>query len=92
MTPKISPKSGKENHALEKSAAAADRGWMSRTISSLADQEKCCFLTSPFIEPALFPFHCNPDDVGSDLIEYPSQAPVNFSNQSPQKALSRRTN
>jgi hypothetical protein len=42
----------KENHALAKCVAAANRGWMSEKYLSPAGQEKCFFLTSPFIEPA----------------------------------------
>jgi hypothetical protein len=52
MTPRTSHKGEKQNHALEKCIAAANRGWMARKISSPADQVKCFFLTSPFIEPA----------------------------------------
>ncbi|MGA9671706.1 MAG: hypothetical protein WBQ94_21020, partial [Terracidiphilus sp.] len=42
----------KQNHALEKGIAAANRGWMSEKYLPPADQAKCFFLTSPFIEPA----------------------------------------
>ena len=53
MTPSTSHGSEKENHARAKRVAAANRGWMSEKYSSPADQEKCFYLTSPFIEPAL---------------------------------------
>ena len=35
-----------------KCIAAANRGWMSDKIPPPAGQEKCFYLTSPFIEPA----------------------------------------
>jgi hypothetical protein len=56
MTPRTSHKGEKQNHALEKCIAAANRGWMSEKYLPPADQAKCFFLTSPFIEPAV------PDD------------------------------
>ena len=52
MTPRTSHKGEKQNHALEKCIAAANRGWMSEKYLPPAGQEKCYFLTSPFIEPA----------------------------------------
>jgi len=52
MTPRTSHKGEKQNHALEKCIAAANRGWMSEKYLPPAGQEKCFFLTSPFIEPA----------------------------------------
>jgi hypothetical protein len=48
MTPKTSQKGGRENHALEKSAAAADRSWMSRKISSPGRSCEVFFLDIPF--------------------------------------------
>jgi hypothetical protein len=56
MTPRTSHKGEKQNHALEKCIAAANRGWMSEKYLPPAGQEKCFFLTSPFIEPAHHPF------------------------------------
>jgi hypothetical protein len=53
MTPRTSHKGEKQNHALEKCIAAANRGWMSEKYLPPAGQEKCFFLTSPFIEPAI---------------------------------------
>ena len=44
----------KENRARAKCVAAANRGWMSEKYPLPAGQEKCFYLTSPFIEPALF--------------------------------------
>jgi hypothetical protein len=55
MTPRTSHKGEKQNHALEKCIAAANRGWMSEKYLPPADQAKCFFLTSPFIEPARYP-------------------------------------
>jgi len=55
MTPRTSHKGEKQNHALEKCIAAANRGWMSEKFLPPADQGKCFYLTSPFIEPALRP-------------------------------------
>jgi len=55
MTPRTSHKGEKQNHALEECIAAANRGWMSEKYLPPADQAKCFFLTSPFIEPA----HCD---------------------------------
>jgi hypothetical protein len=52
MTPRTSHKGEKQNHALEECIAAANRGWMSEKYLPPADQAKCFFLTSPFIEPA----------------------------------------
>ena len=52
MTPRTSHKGEKQNHALEKCIAAANRGWMSEKYLPPAGQEKCFFLTSPFIEPS----------------------------------------
>jgi hypothetical protein len=52
MAPRTSHKGEKQNHALEKGIAAANRGWMSEKYLPPADQAKCFFLTSPFIEPA----------------------------------------
>jgi hypothetical protein len=52
MTPRTSHKGEKQNHALEKCIAAANRGWMSEKFLPPADQGKCFYLTSPFIEPA----------------------------------------
>src|SRR5271165_2666364 len=52
MTPRTSHKGEKQNHALEKCIAAANRGWMSEKYLPPAHQEKCFFLTSPFVEPA----------------------------------------
>ncbi|MGA2834316.1 MAG: hypothetical protein ABSE55_14705, partial [Terracidiphilus sp.] len=40
------------NHARAKYVAAANRGWMSVKTLPPADQVKCFYLTSPFIEPA----------------------------------------
>jgi hypothetical protein len=59
MTPRTSHKGEKQNHALEKCIAAANRGWMSEKYLPPAGQEKCFFLTSPFIEPVTRPvrFH-----------------------------------
>jgi hypothetical protein len=54
MTPRTSHKGEKQNHALEKCIAAANRGWMSEKFLPPADQGKCFYLTSPFIEPAVF--------------------------------------
>ena len=54
MTPRTSHKGEKQNHALEKCIAAANRGWMSEKFLPPADQGKCFYLTSPFIEPACF--------------------------------------
>ena len=51
MTPRTSHKGEKQNHALEKCIAAANRGWMSEKFLPPADQGKCFYLTSPFIEP-----------------------------------------
>lgn len=42
----------KKIHASAKSVAPANRGWMSEKYLPQADQVKCFFLTSPFIEPA----------------------------------------
>src|ERR1035441_7896245 len=52
MTPRTSHESEKENRALAKSVGAANRGWMSEKSLPQADQVKCFYLTSPFIEPA----------------------------------------
>src|SRR5271165_3426984 len=52
MTPRTSHGSEKENHARAKYIAAANRGWMSEKVLPPADQVKCFYLTSPFIEPA----------------------------------------
>jgi hypothetical protein len=52
MTPRTSQKGEKQNHARAKCVAAANRGWMSEKYLPQADQVKCFFLTSPFIEPA----------------------------------------
>src|SRR5271165_1636547 len=52
MTPRTSHGSEKENHARAKCIEAANRGWMSEKVLPPADQVKCFFLTSPFIEPA----------------------------------------
>jgi hypothetical protein len=43
----------RKNRARAKYIAAANRGWMSEKYLPPADQVKCFFLTSPFIEPAL---------------------------------------
>ncbi len=51
MTPGISPRCEKENHARAKRVAAANRGWMLEKISPWAGRQKCFYLTSPFIEP-----------------------------------------
>ena len=53
MTPRTSHGREKENHAQAKGSAAANRGWMSEKYLPQADQVKCFFLTSPFIEPAI---------------------------------------
>src|SRR5258708_5969831 len=53
MTPRPSHGSEKENHALAKCIAAANRGWMSEKVLPPADRVKCFFLTSPFIEPGI---------------------------------------
>src|SRR5580658_1041696 len=52
MTQRTSQKGEKQNHARAKSVEAANRGWMSEKYLPPADQVKCFFLTSPFIEPA----------------------------------------
>jgi hypothetical protein len=52
MTPRASRECEKENRARAKCVAAANRGWMSEKIPPPAGQEKCFYLTSPFIEPA----------------------------------------
>jgi hypothetical protein len=54
MTPRTSQKGEKQNHVRAKCVAAANRGWMSEKYLPQADQVKCFFLTSPFIEPAVF--------------------------------------
>jgi hypothetical protein len=63
MTPRTSHGRRNENRALAKSVVAANRGWMSEEILPPADQVKCLFLTSPFIEPALLEIRiiCNSD-------------------------------
>jgi hypothetical protein len=66
MTPRTSHKGEKQNHALEKCIAAANRGWMSEKYLPPADQAKCFFLTSPFIEPAK----------RAAIISFPNQASV----------------
>jgi hypothetical protein len=48
MTPRTSHKGEKQNHALEKCIAAANRGWMSEKYLPPADQVKCFYLTPPF--------------------------------------------
>ena len=53
MTPRTSHERKKENHARAKYVAAANRGWMSVKTLPPADQVKCFYLTSPFIEPAV---------------------------------------
>jgi len=53
MTPRTSHERKKENHARAKYVAAANRGWMSVKTLPPADQVKCFYLTSPFIEPAI---------------------------------------
>jgi hypothetical protein len=53
MTPRTSHERKKENHARAKYVAAANRGWMSVKTLPPADQVKCFYLTSPFIEPAM---------------------------------------
>jgi hypothetical protein len=53
MTPRASRESEKENRARAKCMGAANRGWMSEKYPLPAGQEKCFYLTSPFIEPAL---------------------------------------
>jgi hypothetical protein len=52
MTPRASRECEKENRARAKCVAAANGGWMSEKIPPPAGQEKCFYLTSPFIEPA----------------------------------------
>ena len=52
MTPRTSRESEKENRARAKCISAANRGWMSEKYPLPAGQEKCFYLTSPFIEPA----------------------------------------
>ena len=51
MTPRASRESEKENRARAKCMGAANRGWMSEKYPLPAGQEKCFYLTSPFIEP-----------------------------------------
>jgi hypothetical protein len=74
MTPRTSHKGEKQNHALEKCIAAANRGWMSEKFLPPADQGKCFYLTSPFIEPATrtsFSPSCESGALSrSDLAEY----------------------
>jgi hypothetical protein len=52
MTPKNFQRRKKQNHAPAKCMTAASGGWMSEKHLPQADQVKCFFLTSPFIEPA----------------------------------------
>jgi hypothetical protein len=60
MTPRTSHGSEKENRARAKSIAAANRGWMSEKVLPPVDQEKCFYLTSPFIEPVSQRIHSAP--------------------------------
>ena len=75
MTPRTSHKGEKQNHALEKCIAAANRGWMSEKYLPPAGQEKCFFLTSPFIEPGCFStfrgVFCDFANFGSQVLRFP---------------------
>jgi hypothetical protein len=51
MAPTISHRSETANRAPAKCIATASGGWMTRKNPLPAVQEKCFFLTSPFIEP-----------------------------------------
>ena len=51
MIPQPPAKSVRPSRAPAKIRASADGGWMSEKYPLHADEEKCFFLTSPFIEP-----------------------------------------
>jgi len=72
MTPRASCECEKENRARAKCIAAANRGWMSEKIPPPAGQEKCFYLTSPFIEPAQLQW------VNSDPGTWASRHPAGF--------------